>query len=98
MEGTRKTAGHSTERQGWRRWRVDEKRGADGDWVTWRSTRSRGDDDEEGETEDQLSHRCKYDGEHRCARVRVETLTGTTKKKTKKKQEANRSGAREAEG
>jgi hypothetical protein len=63
---------------------VDAKRGADGDWVTWRSTRSRGDDDEEGETEDQLSHRCKYDGEHRCARVRVETLTGTTKKKTKK--------------
>jgi hypothetical protein len=34
--------------------------------------RSRGEDNEEGETEDRLSHRRKHGGEHKRARVRVQ--------------------------
>jgi hypothetical protein len=48
----------------------------------WWNTVSRGGDNKEGQTDDQLGHRRKHSGEHRHARARDQTLTGTTKKKT----------------
>jgi hypothetical protein len=82
--GGRKAADRSTKRRGWWRWWVGVKGvpRPDGDRVIWRSTRSRGEDDEEGETEDQLGHPRKHGGEHRRARVRIQNLTGTRKKMT----------------
>jgi hypothetical protein len=35
-------------------------------------SKSRGEDNKEGETDDRLGHRHKHGGEHRCARVRVQ--------------------------